>query len=223
MRLSHIPRQRVKGLALLPVGSMEQHGPHLPMGTDCILTQRVGEEVEASLPEIILFPPICYGVSLEHDGFPYVGVTGETFMRMVREVLETSLSSGIRRTVVVNGHGGNEPYLRVVQREFNFSHSDAKVRVVNLSTYGGDLHAGVGESSEIYVIDEGLVDLSSMSSIDSRYREGIFDTLNVREATRDGVADSTGTLRVDPELGGKLLEQNVLRVKSVVLQFLREL
>lgn len=184
MRLLDVKRDEVGGVGLLPTGSLEQHGPHLPMGTDCILSQYVAEEAAKEVPESLLFPALCYGVSLEHQGFPYVGVSGETFMKLVREVLETSTSAGVRRTVIVNGHGGNEPYLKVVQREFNFSHREAKVYVHNLATYGGDLHAGVRETSELYVVNRELVDSERMRSVDPSFREGIFERLGSRRQRR---------------------------------------
>lgn len=101
-------------LAVLPVGSTEQHGPHAPLGTDVLTAAAVAEAgVERYDGEAILGPAIPVGVAAEHRQFTgTLWVSEETFRRYVRETVESLASHGWDRVVLVNGHGGNVDALR---------------------------------------------------------------------------------------------------------------
>jgi creatinine amidohydrolase len=101
-------------LAVLPVGSTEQHGPHAPLGTDVLTAEAVAEAgVAAHDEEIVLAPPIPVGVAEEHRHFAgTLWVSEDTFRAYVRETVESLASHGWDRVVVVNGHGGNVASLR---------------------------------------------------------------------------------------------------------------
>ncbi|MFB6109575.1 MAG: creatininase family protein [Halodesulfurarchaeum sp.] len=100
-------------LALVPVGSTEQHGPHDPMGTDFLAAERVASETAAKVEsEVLVAPPIPVGVSEEHRQFTgTLWVSPDTFRSYVREVTESLIHHGWNRIVLVNGHGGNGPAL----------------------------------------------------------------------------------------------------------------
>jgi len=103
-------------LAVLPVGSTEQHGPHAPLGTDAIAARAVAEAgVEAADREVVVAPSIDVGVSAEHRAFAgSLWVSEDTFRAYVRETIESLAHHGFERVVVVNGHGGNTAALREV-------------------------------------------------------------------------------------------------------------
>lgn len=94
--------------AVLPIGSTEQHA-QLSLCTDYILAERVA--IDAAEPlGIPVFPGLPYGISPYFMGYPgTVTLSVETYVRLVREILESLVSHGFRRIVVVNGHGGNIP------------------------------------------------------------------------------------------------------------------
>lgn len=100
-------------LAVLPVGSTEQHGPHAPLGTDHFTAQAVAEAgAEAYDGEVVVAPPVTVGVSEEHRQFTgTLWVSPDTFRATVRDVVASLASHGWDRVVVVNGHGGNVPAL----------------------------------------------------------------------------------------------------------------
>jgi creatinine amidohydrolase len=100
-------------LALLPVGSTEQHGPHAPLGTDFVAAETVAETAASNYDdEVAVAPPLSVGVSAEHRQFTgTLWVSPETFRANVREVTQSLASHGWDRVVVVNGHGGNVPAL----------------------------------------------------------------------------------------------------------------
>ncbi|WP_049971691.1 creatininase family protein [Haladaptatus cibarius] len=103
-------------LALLPVGSTEQHGPHAPLGTDWLNAEAVADATaEAYDGDVVVTPPIPVGVSEEHRQFTgTLWVTEETFRRYVRETVASLAEHGWNRVVIVNGHGGNVAALREV-------------------------------------------------------------------------------------------------------------
>lgn len=103
-------------LALLPVGSTEQHGPHAPLGTDATTAEAVAEAgAEAYDGEVIVAPTVEIGISEEHRHFPgSLWVSEDTFRAYVRETVESLAYHGFDRVVLVNGHGGNAAALREV-------------------------------------------------------------------------------------------------------------
>jgi creatinine amidohydrolase len=104
------------GLALLPVGSTEQHGPHAPLGTDCLTAEAVAAAgVDAHDDPVAVAPTIPVGVAAEHRRFDgTLWVSPDTFRAYVRETVESLFSHGFDGVVVVNGHGGNVDALREV-------------------------------------------------------------------------------------------------------------
>ncbi len=96
-------------LAIIPVGSTEQHGPHAPLGTDFITAKSVAAEgVERFDGEVVLAPPIPVGIAKEHRHFSgTMWVSPDTFRAYVRESAESLAFHGFDRIVFVNGHGGN--------------------------------------------------------------------------------------------------------------------
>ena len=101
-------------LAVLPVGSTEQHGPHAPLGTDALTAAAVAAEgVDRVDREVAVAPTIPVGVAEEHRQFTgTLWVSPDTFRSYVRETIESLADNGQSRVVVVNGHGGNVGPLR---------------------------------------------------------------------------------------------------------------
>jgi creatinine amidohydrolase len=108
-------------LALLPVGSTEQHGPHAPLGTDALHAETVAEAgADATDRTVAVAPAISIGLSREHRQFPgTLWVSPDTFRAYVRETVESLAHHGIDRVVVVNGHGGNVDALNEVTAELS--------------------------------------------------------------------------------------------------------
>ncbi|MFB6091127.1 MAG: creatininase family protein [Halobellus sp.] len=103
-------------LALLPVGSTEQHGPHAPLGTDTLDAEAVADAAaEQYRDPVMVAPAIPVGVAEEHRHFAGTLWTSEdTFRAYVRDVVGSLASHGWDRVAVVNGHGGNVPALKEV-------------------------------------------------------------------------------------------------------------
>ena len=101
-------------LALCPVGSTEQHGPHAPLGTDRLTAEAIASAgAQRADQEVVVTPTIPIGVAEEHRQFTgTLWVREETFRNYVRETITSLASHGWNRVIVVNGHGGNVSALR---------------------------------------------------------------------------------------------------------------
>ncbi|HET8607683.1 MAG TPA: creatininase family protein [Gaiellaceae bacterium] len=115
-RWDRLTRTEIAGLApeallVLPVGSTEQHGPHLATGTDAALAGEIARRAAeaAARPEtILLAPTLAYGASDHHLPFgATLSLRLETFALVLRDLLASAASAGCRRAFLLNGHGGN--------------------------------------------------------------------------------------------------------------------
>jgi creatinine amidohydrolase/Fe(II)-dependent formamide hydrolase-like protein len=101
-------------VAILPVGSLEQHGHHLPLDTDTFdvywLSQEVAKRTKPPRPTVC--PPINYGVSYHHMDFPgTISISSETLTNMIYEICISLIQHGVNKVLILNGHGGNIPAL----------------------------------------------------------------------------------------------------------------
>jgi len=110
---------RDKTLIVLPIAAVEQHGPHLPTGTDTIICEAVARAVEQNDSEsILLLPTVWLGASSHHLRFGAT-LTAElsTYITTLVEIASSLLGEGYRRVMFLNGHGGNIDPMRVALRE----------------------------------------------------------------------------------------------------------
>lgn len=149
MRLAGATSQETAGagLVLVPVGSIEQHGPHLPLDTDTVIAVAVAEGVADRLAGTWVAPAISYGSSGEHQSFPGTASIGTEALTHVAVELVRSLRTWARRVVLVNAHGGNVAALNA---------SD-ELEWVPCATEDVDLHAGFTETSLMLHLRPGSV------------------------------------------------------------------
>lgn len=104
-----IGRIASRTVALLPLAAVEQHGNHLPVVTDTALVTEIALRAEAALPnEVALLPTLWVGSSHHHFGFPgTISISSETYILVLKDLVESLIRSGFRRIVLLNGHGGN--------------------------------------------------------------------------------------------------------------------
>ncbi len=102
-------------VAVLPVGSLEQHGDHLPITTDTLVASILGDEISRNYG-LFLLPPVSFGCSHEHAALgATVSIRATTLYDVVNDIADSLARAGITRLVVVNGHGGNYVLNNVVQ------------------------------------------------------------------------------------------------------------
>ncbi len=99
--------------AIVPIGSIEQHGSHLPLATDAIIAEEIAKRV-STLVDAFVLPCVSYGVSSEHKPLFNVSIRNETFAALVSDICVSLAENGINRIVLLNTHYGNDAILASV-------------------------------------------------------------------------------------------------------------
>lgn len=136
-------------VAVLPIGAVEQHGPHLPLSVDsCInqsLLERALAEAPADLP-VTALPLQAIGKSNEHLAFPgTLSLSTETLIGLLMDIGDSIARAGVRRLILLNSHGGQPQILDVVARELRIRHS---MLVVNAAWYSMGMPKGLFSEEE---------------------------------------------------------------------------
>jgi creatinine amidohydrolase len=105
-------------VVVLPVGTVEQHGPHLPLVTDVLTATEMSRRAVERIPDqAILLPPVYYSFNEHHMDFPgTIAIQGETVIRYVTDIGVSLARHGFRKILLVNGHGSNVPFLDIAAR-----------------------------------------------------------------------------------------------------------
>ena len=148
--------------AIFNVGSLENHGDHLPFGTDCLVSYMLAKEVASHFDDILLLPPLFYGMSEHYTDFSFtVSLRYETVTELLRDILMSLHREGIQRVFIFNGHDGNSAPIEVATRSVKVVHPEMKIAVQDawwvtagqllppgtFQVWNGLGHAGEGETS----------------------------------------------------------------------------
>lgn len=155
---SHDEAARNADIAVLPVGSFEQHGGHLPLATDTLIAAAIAERIATDY-DLMRLPPVTIGCSHEHADFTgTVSIHSTTLHAIVTDVAASLEQKGLTKLVVVNGHGGNYILSNIVQeanvderRMVLFPRSDdwtdARKAAGVITSNHEDMHGGEAETS----------------------------------------------------------------------------
>lgn len=121
---------------LLPLGSIEQHGNHMPLGTDTMLAESLClEAAECLRPNIFVLPPPWYGYSPHHMHFAgSITLRAETLGALTGDIVDSVVRHGFRRIVIVNGHGGNADLVGLMAAELGHRHY-GRARIAGLTYF----------------------------------------------------------------------------------------
>lgn len=222
-------------IALLPVGAVEQHGPHLPLDTDAFdanyLALRVADA--CSEPKPLVMPNISYGVSYHHDDFKgTVSISNDTLAKLVYDIGISVSRNGIKKLVIINGHGGNSPALnhaaQMINRDTHIfvcvdTGETSDVDIYSLVETPNDVHAGEIETSTTLAVRPHLVNMDQarreVPKFSSRYldftsKRGVLWYAYTRKISRSGVmGDPT---KASSEKGKKIWEIMIAHLVALV-------
>jgi creatinine amidohydrolase len=104
---------------ILPTGSTEQHGRHLPLDVDVFLCESVCLEVGQRIPDkVLVLPPVAYGLNLHHIDFPgTIHIEPEVFIAFCLNITKSVAYHGFEKILIVNGHGSNAPLINLIARK----------------------------------------------------------------------------------------------------------
>lgn len=193
-------------VVIVPLGSLEQHGPHLPLDTDTRIAVAVARAAGAGRDGVAVAPAIAFGSSGEHDAFPGTLSIGTPALTEMLVELGRDASRHWGGLLLVNGHGGNhEAVSAAVGR---LAGEGRRCAAFSVTPAGADAHAGRAETSLLLHLDPGAVRADHAAVGETRPIAELFDRLRrdgVRPVSPNGVlGDPRGATA---EEGRRLLEQ----------------
>jgi creatinine amidohydrolase len=189
-----------KMVAILPVGAVEQHGPHLPVRVDAAINAGIVERAVAQMPPdlpVLVLPMTAVGKSNEHTAYPgTLTFSHETLFRMWYELGESVHRAGCRKLIIFNSHGGQPQVIDIVCRELRVKHGMFAVNAMwsrmtkkddlfNASELKHGIHGGENETSVMLHLHPDLVDMSHAAN---------FEPLSVRIEKAGGILTPEGAV-----------------------------
>ncbi|WP_042683707.1 creatininase family protein [Candidatus Nitrosotenuis chungbukensis] len=209
-----------KQIAIIPVGSIEQHGPHLPVSTDSDIVTEVAKRV-AKKCNLLLLPTITYGVSFEHAPFFNLSVTRMTLQNQLVDICNSLVENKIRKIIILNGHHGNQKALSGVAGKI--SRGKGKISVISYWHHMETEfdHAGFAETSLMLAVSnkakmsrakKGLV--TDRMSAEQKSKVSKIASTHFIKATKTGVwGDPTKATKKD---GMRILSEIVQNIAKKV-------
>ena len=213
-----------KKTALIPVGSLEQHGPHLPISTDSDIVSEIASRV-AKRCGLLLLPTITYGVSFEHAPFFNLSVSPRALKGLLLEVCISLAKNRVHRIIILNGHHGNQKALNSLTNKISkISRGKAKVFVFSYWHFmkGEFDHAGFVETSLMLAISnkarmklakKGLI--TDKMSKEQKTKISKLADVHFIKATKNGVwGDPTGATKRQGKQILSQITQNIAKTVS---------
>jgi len=214
-------------VALIPIGSIEQHGKHLPLGSDSYAAIEFCKLI-AQKTEVVVAPTVLAGLSDHHLGFPgTISLTPETFEAVVYETALSLIRHGFRKILILNGHGGNAVSMANVIHRINQTTAATALDISAAQTprknppfppVPFDVHAGVGETSDALYLFGSLVQMSQAENPVLTFPPDVIRYMDMARTTNPAFAAVAAVLRFRPvETGKKTSTREVSSTGAVTL------
>jgi creatinine amidohydrolase len=143
---------------IIPIGSLEQHGPHLPVSTDTIIIEHLAKNIAEKIQSLYI-PAITFGISFEHEPLFNISLSHTTFSNLIGDICVSLAKYGIKNIILLNGHHGNMGAMYYIAQ--HVSHkitSDTRLNFINYWNLMNDFdHAGEIETSLVLAINTKFV------------------------------------------------------------------
>ncbi len=215
--------------AIIGVGSAENHGFHLPFGSDTLVSHALAMEVASRVDGMMVLPPVNYGMSRHYDNFQFtLSLEFETITAVLRDVLTSTIRQGITRIIIINGHDGNIAPIEMATRSIKNAHPHVFLASLDawwekmgellppetFEVWGGLGHAGEGESSIVHYLYPQFTRMENARGVVPELPEGPQIKWRFNELTPYGATgDPT---KASKEKGKKMFEVLVDYVVSFV-------
>jgi creatinine amidohydrolase len=214
-------------VGLVPLGAIEQHGPHLPLATDAIVATALCERAGAASGALVM-PTLSLGCSFGHGvDFPgTISLSPDLLTRTIRQYIEWAATAGLTKFLVVDAHMGNNPALRSAIDYLRLLRPDLQVGVLHWweaspEVYAAtvqdaaDLHANRAETALMMAIAPDQVRLDQLKAGDDKDRtEGLVFQYHASALSKNGVTGRPS--EATPELGQELLGAIVAEIANRV-------
>ncbi len=228
---------------IVPVGAIEQHGPHLPVSVDSTCVYEVARHAAQAVTEfpVLVAPPVWWGVSPHHMAFAgTITLSTDTFIAVVSDICRSISQHGFRRILILNGHGGNGSVINTIAQRLSeqkpplwvaaatyFTMIAQDLQTIGESDFGGMSHACEMETSLMLALRPDLVHLdrveddmrgpwTSFFGWDMRVGGTVYYPYDMQRDTKQGVIGA-------PSLATAAKGQAILAAATArVAQFLRE-
>lgn len=229
---------RDQTLVVIPIAAVEQHGPHLPTGTDLMICSAIADAVEARLSQQVLLAPTDWlGASAHHLRLgSTLNSQLDTYIATLCDIARSLLDDGYRRLLFINGHGGNVDPMRVAVRELQPSYPDALLAAGSYWSVADDFiretlegddktvgHACEFETAMILHLRPELVDsarLADAGTLVTDQIDGVFLSRDMRQRTQEGFTGRPDLATA--EKGERLFTGIADRLVSLVERLLQE-
>ena len=218
--------------AILIFGACENHGDHMPFGSDFIMPYELAKMVASKSRNVLIFPPVPYGVSSHHKDFAMtVSLEPETMINVVRNILQSLVDNKVSRILIINGHDGNIAPIELASRIVKELNPGVVISCLeSWWTLAGELdsqlfdvwsglgHGGEAETSAMLATRPDLVDLSLAP-------EQVVPRLpaNIRIYWKFNELTSTGATGAPREASIKKGEKLLALLENVLLKFIADM
>ena len=218
-------------VAIIPVGSIEQHGLHAPLGTDYLIAEGLADTAK-DYDNVILTPPIPVGVAEYHRHFAgTLWVSPTTLKSYVGEIINSFAFHGVNKVIIVNGHGGNREPLKEMARYLKMEKNievavwtwfeSIEKDIINMYGVRPPLHADETETAMLMsiapeTIQPELYEESAAGASDvwGKFFKGTMVSQEVKDFSRTGATGDPA--KTDTELGKKMLELSKDNLKDLI-------
>jgi creatinine amidohydrolase len=218
--------------AILAVGSCENHGFHLPYGTDTFVSAMLSEKVAEEVEGLLVLPPVNVGMSQHYAHFPFtLSLQPETLIAVLKDIMRCVVKNGIKKIFIMNGHDGNIAPIEIAARSIKLEFPE--VRIASLDAWwvtAGNLlppgtfevwnglgHAGEGETSIGLALFPELIEMEHARGVVPNLPEHVEIKWNFAELTNTGATGDPS--KATAEKGAKMVD---VLLKAVV-QFIKDM